>query len=279
MKPIYRGVSGQTLAGRKLKAILTMQLLRTVLAPLLVVAATTNAFAGDAPPPPQGVRIGKGQVGFLDSKGNSDSESINGNIDLSRSDGPWKNDIYLGALYGKSSGIVSAERLEAHEQTNYGVRDGLFVFGGLRYEHDLFDGFQYQASVTGGAGYKIIDTSDTTLTAQIGAGYRRLRPETIVKNDAGEVISRIPLEQSGEAIGTAEVDFSQKFTPTTILSNKFYAESGSMNTMMQDKIQLAVKMSTKLALTVGYGVIDNTNPPAPLKKVDTVSTVNLQFAF
>ncbi|MGO9427026.1 MAG: hypothetical protein ACLQAR_07670 [Steroidobacteraceae bacterium] len=25
--------------------------------------------------------------------------------------------------------------------------------------------------------------------------------------------------------------------------------------------------------------MDNTNPPAPLKKVDTVATVNLQFAF
>ncbi len=258
---------------------MTMQLLRTVVAPLLVAAATTNAVAADAPPPPQGVWIGKGQVGFLDSKGNSDSESINGNIDLSRFDGPWKNDIYLGALYGKSAGIVSAERWEAREQTNYAVRDGLFAFGGLRYEHDLFDGFQYQASVTGGTGYKIIDTSDTTLTAQIGAGYRRLRPETIIKNAAGEVISRIPLEQSGEGIGTAEVDFSHKFTPTTILSNKLYTESGSMNTMLQDQIQLAVKMSTKLALTVGYGVIDNTNPPAPLKKVDTVSTVNLQFAF
>lgn len=49
--------------------------------------------------------------------------------------------------------------------------------------------------------------------------------------------------------------------------------------MLQDNIQLAVKMSTKLALTVGYGVTDNTNPPAPLKKVDTISTVNLQYSF
>jgi putative salt-induced outer membrane protein YdiY len=38
-------------------------------------------------------------------------------------------------------------------------------------------------------------------------------------------------------------------------------------------------MSTKLALSVGYGVSDNTKPPAPLKKVDTVTTVNLVFSF
>jgi putative salt-induced outer membrane protein YdiY len=67
--------------------------------------------------------------------------------------------------------------------------------------------------------------------------------------------------------------------PEHHLTNIFLAEAGAQNTMLQDNIQLAVKMSTKLALTVGYGVTDNTNPPAPLKKVDTISTVNLQYSF
>ena len=252
---------------------------RTTLPILILVAASTNVWADDAPPPPMGVWIGKGQLGFLDSKGNSDAESINGNIDLSRYDGPWKNDLFLAGLYGKSNGIVSAERWEAREQTNYTVSGDLFAFGGLRYEHDLFDGFQYQASITAGFGYKLIATDDTSLTVQAGPGYRELRPETITKNAAGEVISRVPLERMGEAIGAAGVDFSHKFTSTTTLTNKFLTEAGSDNTMVQDTIALAVKMSTRLALSVGYGVIDNTNPPAPLKKVDTVATVNLQFAF
>jgi putative salt-induced outer membrane protein YdiY len=38
-------------------------------------------------------------------------------------------------------------------------------------------------------------------------------------------------------------------------------------------------VSDKLALSVGYGIIDNTNPPGSLKKLDTVATVNLVFAF
>ena len=106
------------------------------------------ALADDAPapPPPQDTWIGKGQAGFLESKGNSNAESINGNVDLSRFDGAWKNDIYVAALYGKNNGIVSAERYEAHQQTNYNFAPQMFAFGGLRYEHDLFDGFQYQAA-------------------------------------------------------------------------------------------------------------------------------------
>jgi putative salt-induced outer membrane protein len=246
---------------------------------LLSPAVSVWADGAPAPPPPMGVWIGKGQVGFLNSHGNSDSESINGNIDMSRYDGPWKNEIYLGGLYGKSGGIVSAERWEAREQSNYTVSGNLFAFGGLRYEHDWFDGFQYQASVTAGMGYKFIDTVDTKLSGQVGAGYRRLRPEDIIKNADGVVIDRILQDASGEAIGTAGVDFSHAFTKTSTLTNKFLMETGSANTLLHDDIAVSVKMTDKLALSVGYGVTDNTHPPGTLKKLDTVTTVNLAFAF
>jgi putative salt-induced outer membrane protein len=246
---------------------------------LLTPAVGVWADGAPAPPPPMGVWIGKGQVGFLNSHGNSDSESINGNIDMSRYDGPWKNEIYLGGLYGKSGGIVSAERWEARGQSNYTVSGNLFAFGGLRYEHDLFDGFQYQASVTAGMGYKFIDTVDTKLSGQVGAGYRRLRPEDIIKNADGVVIDRILHDASGEAIGTAGVDFSHAFTKTTTLTNKFLMETGSANTLLHDDIAVSAKMTDKLALSVGYGVTDNTHPPGTLKKLDTVTTVNLAFAF
>jgi putative salt-induced outer membrane protein len=246
---------------------------------LLSPAVSVWADGAPAPPPPMGVWIGKGQVGFLNSRGNSDSESINGNIDMSRYDGPWKNEIYLGGLYGKSGGIVSAERWEAREQSNYTVSGNLFAFGGLRYEHDWFDGFQYQASVTAGMGYKFIDTVDTKLSGQVGAGYRRLRPEDIIKNADGVVIDRILQDASGEAIGTAGVDYSHAFTKTSTLTNKFLMETGSANTLLHDDIAVSVKMTDKLALSVGYGVTDNTHPPGTLKKLDTVTTVNLAFAF
>ena len=247
---------------------------------LLALAPALCAWADDAPPPPQDVWIGKGQLGFLDSQGNTDAKSLNGNVDLLRYDGAWKNEIYVGGLYGKNSGIVSAERWETREQTNYTVSGDLFAFGGFRYEHDLFDGFQYQASLTGGMGYKFINDTDTKLTLQAGVGYRRLRPETLDKDpDTGEVLSRTPLEANGNAIATVGLDFSHAFTKTTTLTNKFLTEAGSDNTLLHDELALTVKMSDKLALSVGYTVSDNTKPPAPLKKVDTLTSVNLVFGF
>jgi putative salt-induced outer membrane protein len=248
---------------------------------LLLVSPAFSAWSEEAPapPPPQAVWIGKGQFGFLDSRGNSDSQSINGNVDMLRYDGLWKNELYVGALYGKNSGIVSAERWETRAQSNYALSSALFAFGGFRYEHDMFDGFQYQASATGGLGYKLIDTVATKLAAQVGVGYRRLRPENIFKAPDGSVTSRLALDATGDAIATVGVDFSHAFTKTTTLSNKFLMEAGSSNTLFHDDIALTVKMSDKLALSVGYGITDNTKPPGTLKKLDTVATVNLVFAF
>jgi putative salt-induced outer membrane protein len=242
--------------------------------------AMASADDAPAPPPPQHQWLGKGQFGFLESKGNSDAESVNGSIDLTRYDEAFKNALYVGGLYGKSAGIVSAQRLEAREQTNYEISPKTFAFGGFRYEHDLFDGFQYQASLTAGFGYKFLDSNDNKLAAQLGAGYRRIRPEMILKDPAtGAVISRTPEEATGEAIATAGIDYLHKFSPTTTVTNKFLIEHGSTNTLAHDEIALAVKMSTRLALSVGYAVTDNSNPPAPLRKVDTLTTVNLVFAF
>jgi putative salt-induced outer membrane protein len=254
---------------------------RVIALALLVLAPGVGVLADDAPapPPPMGVWIGKGQFGFLDSHGNSDAESANANLDLLRYDGAWKNELYFGGLYGKSSGITSAERVVAHSQSNYTISGDLFAFGGLRYEHDEFDGFQYQASLTVGLGYKVLDTKSDKLIVQVGAGYGRLRPEAIDKNADGAVVSRTPLDAQGEAIATLGVDYSHVFNKSTTLSNKLLVESGSLNTNINDQIALTVKMSEKLALSVGYGFLDNTKPTPPTKKIDTVATVNLVFAF
>ncbi|HEX4242884.1 MAG TPA: DUF481 domain-containing protein [Steroidobacteraceae bacterium] len=250
-------------------------------AAFIAIVPAMSAWADDAPPPPppQHQWMGKGQLGFLDSHGNADAESINANIDMLRNDGPWKNEFYLGGLYGKSSNIVSAERWETRGQTNFDFTPRMFAFGGLRYEHDLFDGFQYQASLTGGIGYKFIDNDATKLSGQIGAGYRRLRPEDIYKTADGIVTARVLHDSQGEAIGTVGVDFMHAFNKSTNITNKFLAESGSDNTMLHDELALNVKMTDKLALSVGYAATDNTTPPPTLKKLDTVATVNLVFSF
>ena len=241
--------------------------------------APIMAMADDPPPPPQQVWTGKGQAGYVATQGNSDSKSANAAIDAAYLDGQWKHAFHLGGLYGESAGITAAEKWDAQWQTNYDITPDFYTFGALHYMHDDFSGFQYQESISVGLGYKFINTATTKLDAQVGVGFRQLRPENILKNASGAVTERDLLPSQSGAVVTAAVNYSQALTATTTLSNKLSIESGAADTLIADALALTVKVSTKLALSLGYNWQDNTKPPGTLKKTDTQETVSLVYSF
>ncbi|MES1196633.1 MAG: DUF481 domain-containing protein [Steroidobacter sp.] len=245
----------------------------------LITLVPVVAMADDLIPP-QDVWTGKGQAGYVASQGNTEARSFNAAFDAGMLSGAWKHSVHLGGLYGQSSDVVSAERWDTLWQSNYTFSPDEFVFGALRYSHDMFSGFEYQGSASAGYGYKFFNTPTTQLSTQLGVGYRTSRQELIVKDDAsGAVLYRVPLDITNEAVFTTELDYSHALTGTTTISNKLLIESGSSNTSITDAFALTVKMSQKLALSAGVNFQDNTKPPAGLKKVDTTETVNLVYSF
>jgi len=245
---------------------------------LLIVVIPVVAAADEIPV--EGRWVGKGQLGYVASQGNTEAESISAGFDTSLLSGAWKHTFHLGGLYGKSNAVVSAERWDTLWQSDYNFSPDMFTFGALRYSHDMFSGFAYQAAVTTGLGYKFIHTDTTRLNGQLGVGYRQSRPETIVKDDlTGAVLYRIPEPRENELIVTAGLDYAQQLTKTTSLSNKLLVETGSSNTLVTDALALNVKMTDRLALGVGVSYQYNSKPPEPLKKVDTTETMNVVYSF
>jgi putative salt-induced outer membrane protein len=244
----------------------------------IIVASEVSADDAPAPPPAQGWS-GKGQAGYVMSRGNSNTDSANAKIDLADIIGDWKNSIHLEGLYARSDEITSAERWAAIDQYDVKITPRAFAFAALHFMQDEFSGFQYQASATTGLGYHIIDTTADKLNAQVGVGYRRLRPELLTMDATGAVIARTPGESTGAAIGTAGIDYAHIFNASTKITEKFLAESGAGNTSLENDLAVVVSMSKKLALSAGYTIQENTEPPAGLKKVNTLTTLNLVYAF
>ena len=87
------------------------------------------------------------------------------------------------------------------------------------------------------------------------------------------------MSADGQAIVSAGLDYSQALSSTTALSDKLLVEAGSNNTLITNTLALSVKMSTRLALSLGYTLQDNTRPPPGLKYLDTTENVNLVYAF
>jgi putative salt-induced outer membrane protein len=251
--------------------------------PAAIVALMVSvacAIADDMPPPPptQGWS-GKGEAGYVMSRGNTDTDSANAKIDLADLIGDWKDSLHLEGLYGRSNEITAAERWAALLQSDLKITPRAFGFVALHFLQDEFSGFQYQASATTGVGYKFLDTDANKLTAQIGAGYRRLRPELLTIDASGAVTARTPGESTGNAIGTAGFDYAHIFNASTKLTDKMLVESGAGNTSLEDDLAVVVSMSKKLALSAGFTYQENTEPPAGLKKINTLTTLNLVYAF
>ena len=243
---------------------LSRQITAAVALTLAAVAAQAEGAAG-ATAPPVGWQ-GKGEAGIVFARGNTVADTINLKLGMSEEVDKWKHSLEMAALHATSGGVKSADRYMAGWQSDYKLGARTFWFGGLRYENDKFSGFDYQASASTGLGYKIYDTDKIKLSGQAGAGFRRLR-------------NSVTGQSQGDAVFVAGMDYENKLTATTKVVDKFHAEAGSSNTLLTNFLGIEVRMSDALALSVGFDVRDNTKPPAGKKKVDTVSTVNLVYAF
>jgi putative salt-induced outer membrane protein len=245
---------------------------RSILCVSCIIAVLTIAA-----PAAQAQWTGKAELGVLIAGGNTESTSANTKLDLAHDGAKWRHTIYFGAQYGENAQFTNAERYEARYQADRKITDKLSWFFALRGEEDRFSGFAYQATASTGVAYQFIDSPTTKFSGSLGAGYRTLQPQILVKTPAGEVIDRIKGDQDSEPVGTLGSIFEHSFTENTKITNKFLAESGSTNTAVQDDLSLQVNMSKKLALAVGYGVRYNSDPPPLAKATDTLMTVNLVY--
>lgn len=222
---------------------------------------------------------GKGEAGLVMARGNSDTDTGNAKLEFSYERNKWKHTFYGAGLYGTSNEIRSAERGEGRWQSAYTFSDGRFVFAGLRYERDHFSGFDYQGAVTVGLGYRFIDSESIKLTSTLGAGYRRLRPEQLIKDATGRVIQRITGERAEDVVANGGLVYEQRISASTKLLDKLLVESGADNTFVQNDFAVEVSMTKTFALSLGYGIRHNTEPPTGLARTDRLTTANLVYNF
>ena len=216
-------------------------------------------------------------LGYTKTGGNTDNSAGNALFHTAHVAGRWKFLFGAEGLYGSTQGETTAQAWLAYLQANYNITERLYWYVGLRYDDDRFSGFAYQEAVKTGAGYQFIQTDATKLTAQVGAGYRRLRPEILVKDDVGAVVSRTELDPSSDAVFDGALAFEHTFNEYTKLLSLATVQAGQLNTLTTANIALQVKVSNRLALAAGYTLTDNSNPPPGSGHRDTLTTLSLVY--
>ena len=209
---------------------------------------------------------GKGELGGSFASGNSENEAVNAAFEMKNSYDKWAHTLGFAGNYGTDGDNTTAERWELRGQTQYQYTDRAYGFGAARYEDDRFSAYDFQASISGGLGYKVIDTDRTKFWVQGGPGYRfaELR-------DTGE-------SEDG-LIFRGDLGLDHQLTETTKIVERFLVEAGSDNTYLQNIAGIEVSMTDALALGLSYEVRHNTDVLPGTKKTDQVLTANLVFGF
>ena len=115
---------------------------------------------------------GKGNVGASFATGNSENQAASAALELKNTVDKWQHTFGFAGNYGSDSGTTTAQRWEVRGQTQYALTERAYAFGAGRYDDDRFSQYDYQASLAGGLGYRIIDSERTKLWVQGGPGYR-----------------------------------------------------------------------------------------------------------
>jgi putative salt-induced outer membrane protein len=230
------------------------------------IAAAVALFGGLASGTAAADWSGKGTFGGVLARGNTETETINLNVDVENKLERWTHKAGASMLRTVTDDITSADRWELRGESQYSLGERSYVFGALRYEDDAFTDYDYQATLSGGYGYRFIMTETTKLEAQIGAGYR-------------EAELRLTGEQEDGVIARGAVNFEHKLTATTLIYDRFLVESGSDNTFVQNALGLEVKINDSFALGLDYSVRHNTDVLPGTDKTDQVLTANLVYGF
>jgi putative salt-induced outer membrane protein len=236
---------------------------------LLLVSATAGA---------QDAWSTRNEFGFVAARGNSSAATANAKIEVIREISKWKYTLATSGLYGRSTGTTTAQHVDGRIQTDHALSDRAFWFGAVRYEDDRFSGFDYQTTATTGLGRKFLDSDTAKLSIQIGAGYRALRPELIVRDPVtGDVTARMLGERDNDAVVNGALTFSYAFNDHTKVLDSLLTESGQANTLTRNDLSLEVKMIKTLAVSLGVSLRHNSAPQPGLKGSDTLTTVNLVY--
>jgi putative salt-induced outer membrane protein len=206
----------------------------------------------------------KGELGGSFASGNSENEAVNAALGFKGTYDDWTHTLGFAGNYGSDGGTTTAQRWEVRGQTQYLFTERAYAFGAARYEDDRFSAYDFQTSLSGGLGYKIIDNDRTKLWVQGGPGYRYAELNVTGESEDGLIFR-------------GDLGFDHQFTETTKLVERFLVETGSENTYLQNDIGLEVSINSTLALRVGYQVRHNTDVPPATEKTDTLTTIGLIY--
>lgn len=229
---------------------------RTAIAALLLTCSSVRA----------GELKGEAAMGLLTTSGNSQTQSFNGKVLLDYLAAKWKNNFTATALNNGDEEDTTAERYTAGDKLDYNFTARDYPFGAIDFEKDLFGGIRERTAETVGYGRHVLTGKVHLLDAEIGAGARQTEEQ-----GTGD--------KESEAIGRVGGKYQWNISETSAFAQSLKVESGASNTFTEAVSELKLSIVGNLFTAISFTARKNSDVAPDNKKTDTVTSVNLSYAF
>ncbi|MDR7062237.1 MULTISPECIES: DUF481 domain-containing protein [unclassified Sphingopyxis] len=208
---------------------------------------------------------GEGQIGASQSSGNTESVGLSAGVALARKGIDWTHKFRAQADYQRTNGKTSVERYLSEIEPQYRINDRTFAFGLGRWEHDRILGYDTRWNLSGGLGYKVVDSKKMTLSLKGGPAFR----QTDFVNG----------EEDTELTALAGLDFGWQISPTLRLTQVASTIIGEANGSTSSQTALSAKLTGALSARIAYSAQIDTSPPPGIESVDTQTRFTLVYGF
>lgn len=208
---------------------------------------------------------GEGQIGASQSSGNTKSAGVSAGVALARKGIDWTHRMRAQADYQRTNGQTSVERYLVELEPQYRINDRAFAFGLGRWEHDRILGYDTRWNLSGGLGYKVLDSKKMTLSLKGGPAFRQT-----------DFVSG---KEDTELTALAGLDFGWQLSPTLRLTQVASTIIGEANGSTSSLTALNAKLTGALSARIAYSAQIDTSPPPGIERVDTQTRFTLVYGF
>jgi len=213
-----------------------------------VVLAAPNGWSGDA------------GVGYIASNGNA-------KLALIYTQDAWQNTFLASALGSSSGSTTTGEQYGASDKLAYNFTANDYAFGTVEWAKDLYGPILERTVETVGYGRHVLTGPTHLLDLEAGIGARQ---ETV--NNATE-------DKNKDVIGRFAGKYTWRISDTSTFGQALKVETGSSNTFTESVSELKVNVVGNVFASASYTLRNNSKVPPGARKTDTITALNLSYAF
>ncbi|WP_394134234.1 DUF481 domain-containing protein [Aliivibrio fischeri] len=215
---------------------------------------------------------GDAKVGFIYTKTDETSMSVNSGLTLKYEEDLWHHKAAFSTYYTKGNeSDDGTNKNKTVYEIKYDMTDTFFVFGNAKYEHDQFATYREQALLVGGFGATLVDTSDSKLDIGAGPGYRYSKRQAFDED--------LPRNSEDEVIANLFIEGESKITDGLEVGGGVRMDYGESNTTTTTHVYLKNKLMESLSLLIDAEYIYNSVVATGKEHDEIYSTISLNYDF